>query len=201
MATRLELANEAAYMIGNRTDLLPQLRTFVDRSYREVQTRHDHRILRVSTNFSTAVGTQDYALPGDFWAVRRVKDSTTPRILRQVSPEKWDTLAVEQRSPLAYSIFESRIWLWPTPDAIYNITFRYRRFLPTLADGDSSLLLPEFDDLIVLGAAARAADYLNEHDRALALRRMQRLVSDGLELDESFDLLDRNEPIELVLGD
>ena len=201
MSTKLEICTEAAGIIGGRLDLLPTISRYFDRAYTEAQVSNDARVLRASTAFGTSDGVANYPLPVDFWAVRRVKNNTSPAILKSVSPERYDTLTTQRQSPRAYSIFEGYVWLWPTPDAAYDITLRYRRKLPVLLDEETHLLGPEWDDVLLYSTAARAADSLNEHDRATNLRRIARFYAKQLEDDEAFDLLDRNEGIELVLGD
>jgi hypothetical protein len=188
MATRLAMATEVLHMIGNDDSKLDLCKDWVDRAYAEVQHWRPFRETEASTTFPTVATQANYSLPADFHSVRTVRDSTSrKRRLTRIDQQQYDDQAPTEGPPTHYAIIENELWLVPTPDAIYTILFRYRKNLPTLADGDHHLLPAPWTDIIVLGAAARGLSYYNEDDRASKVRMMQsrtlRLITDPSSLD------------------
>lgn len=197
MSTRLEMATEVVGMLGNKTELLTLAGTWVDRSYSELQLSRPWRNLITTIDFTTDPGTPDYQAAADFYSSLSLRNNDKDTKIQQIGRAKYDRLnqTISATAPSHYAMIGDVIYLWPLPDAVYQLTHRYRRTLPMLADGDSHLYPPIFDDIIVLGAAARGFDYLNEHERSMSVRRMQRLISTQIEQPEALDLLDRDEAV------
>jgi len=193
------MANEVVFHIGNNANHLAQAKLWVDRAYFEVQGSRIFRETQATATVATVIGTVDYALATDFYAILDVKNTTRVKRMTQRSILGFDKLpAATSTAPTDYAIFGTRLYVYPTPDAIYTLTYRYRKNLAALADGDNHLLSSPWTQVIVMRAAAMGFDYLNEIERAQAARVAARsaaaMISDPL----TEDLIDRNEPTSVV---
>lgn len=194
MATRLEMATEVLHMIGNNANDLTLCKSWVDRAYAEVQHWRPFRVTEASTTFPTVATQANYSLPADFHSVRTVRDTTSSKHrLTQIDQQQFDDQDGVPGPPTHYAVLENELWLYPTPGDVYTILFRYRKVLPTLADGDHHLLDAPWTDVIVLGAAARGLDYYNEHDRAGKVRGTQSRIARQITDPTSLDLFDRDQ--------
>lgn len=194
--TRLELATEALYLIGNDSTHLNSMKLWIDRAYDEVQCQRHFRETRATTTFDTVVGTSSYSLPADFRSIYSLRDNTNNRKLVQYSPQRFDLLSQSTSGlPTHYILLGSSLYLWPNPDSIISIQLRYRKILTFATDGTSHALPLQWSDPIILAAAARGLDYLNEHDRAIAVRRSYRYFISILPHTEDDDLIDRDDAV------
>lgn len=102
---------------------------------RKLTRKHRWSHLEVSYTFSTADGTAEYDLPGDF--LRLVDTSTWNRtqqlpVPNGTSPEQWEQFKAHTAAGVVFKvgrIFASQLYLFPTPTAVETIAFAYRSTL------------------------------------------------------------------------
>lgn len=196
--TRAELANEALVLTGNLAGDLTQMKLWVDRAYDEIQClRHFRQTYASPVTFSTVVGTPGYALPADFRSIYTVRDNTSNTRLAQASPQRYDLFSQTQQSiSTHYVVLGESLILWPKPSAIVTIQVRYRKLLTFASDATPHGLPLQWSDAIVMAAAARGLDYRNEHDRAMACRRVVRYYDENLPSLVDEDLIDRDDAVD-----
>jgi hypothetical protein len=127
-----------------------------------------HRALKLSTAdaraiVSTAAGTNVYALPTDY--VSLADDEAIlldTDVLEPVDVSEFDQVPVASGQPRYFALSENLILLYPNPDAVYELTMRYRAVQTLTADGDEPDL--PADQHMHLAWFARAKLYLLTDD-------------------------------------
>jgi len=107
--------------------------------------------------FNTAAGTASYDPPSDFLKVRRLEVDDAMLI-----PLSLDRRMSGSGTPAFYYVYDGKIYLVPTPDAVLGATLWYYKAASTLfADSDTPIIPEQFHRLIVVyavGQAKRKAD-------------------------------------------
>jgi hypothetical protein len=127
-----------------------------------------HRALRMPTTdaraiVSTVAGTNVYALPADFVALHDDEAILYETdVLEPVDISEFDQIPVASGQPRYFALSENLILLYPNPDAVYELTMRYRS-VQTLTDDADEPALPA-DQHPYLAWFARAKLYLFTDD-------------------------------------
>lgn len=111
------------------------------------------------------VGTFEYAEPSECLHILDIAYPAGERRIKPVDLQTFDTYSVSelQGSPLIYTAFKGKIWLWPTPSAADTLKIRYIKNPPVLsAAGDIPVLDKDYLHLLVEYALFRA--YRGEDD-------------------------------------
>jgi hypothetical protein len=127
-----------------------------------------HRALRLPTLdarsiVTTVVGTNVYSLPVDFAAFdddEALLYGTD--VLEPYDISTFDQLEADSGAPTSFALSEDKVLLYPTPDAAYDLTMRYRSVQTLSADGNVPTL--PADQHPILGWYARAKLYLLTDD-------------------------------------
>lgn len=132
------------------------LTSLINKAHRYIATVYPNLSSRVVVTTQTVIGTQDYAVPADCFAVREVWDSTnnvklTKRGERWAAEHKW--LTPTNARPHSYVRFVNVLQLWPPPDGIYNIDMYYQQTIQDMAaDSDVPVIPIPWHDGLVLKA-------------------------------------------------
>jgi len=125
----------------------------------------------VSPSIPTVDGQAYVNAPSDTLRVRHVFDKTTPHKLDWMSipwyvsqDTRADTTA--EGAPLKWSRDGNRIYIFPTPDAVYDLEVWYRRVAADLSASQTTLIGAEWDGAIIALAAYKGHIWLGEYDRA-----------------------------------
>jgi hypothetical protein len=127
-----------------------------------------HRALRLPTTdaraiVSTVAGTNVYALPVDFVSLHDDEAILLDTdVLEPVDISEFDQVPVASGQPRYFALSENLILLYPNPDAVYELTMRYRS-VQTLTDDTDEPVLP-VDQQMHLAWFARAKLYLLTDD-------------------------------------
>lgn len=111
----------------------------------------------------TIVGTQGYSFPADLMRLLNVKyDGNTIGELSQQDVDKFipnaDATAPSRGAPSHYWTYADKINLYPSPDAIKNLTIRYNRFpVAVTIDANPTDVDQKYDNRILDYCHAQAA--------------------------------------------
>jgi hypothetical protein len=143
-------------------------------------------LLEGSFSPTLVAGTSSYAIPVDEVQITSAFDSDTHNPLRQVTRDWIDDRDDVRGAPYAYAQYGGQIILFPTPDRVYPLTFRYAKEAAnvTLDAADVTTVIPDSYAYAVVAFArswlfAKEEDsvqsdfWLGRYDRAL-----QRIKSD-----------------------
>lgn len=75
-----------------------------------------------------------------------------------------------QGTPEEYSRLGGDLFLWPTPDAVYTISVKYRRTLLDLAQTNGPPIPQPWHEFILLGGVMRGFRAMGEYNRSSAIR-------------------------------
>ena len=156
----------------------------INDSYFEVARRFRHRRMQSDETITTVSGTNEYGLPSDYFWMRVVRDETNNENLLSRS-----LAFIQSRNdgvnsqPLYWATEDYNIILSPTPDDAYTIRLWFMARPARLSDpADKSVLEDEWDEIIKLGAEARAFYIMGEYDRQIHAKNLQRtLMNDIIE--------------------
>lgn len=160
---RLELQD-----LGYGTDTIASQNRMLNAAYREIHSQMRWPFLEaVNQSQTTVVGTQTYTPPMSNWrnldAIRISQPyiaNFTPLEYRQpqdLMDEAWVN-PTETATPRAWTMYANQIWLFPTPDDIYQLTYYYIVEPPDMAnDTDVPVVPVAYHDAIISGAVCRMA--------------------------------------------
>jgi hypothetical protein len=145
-----------------------------------------HRAHRLPTQdaraiVSTVAGTNVYSLPADF--VSLVDDEAVlygTDVLEPYDITDFDQLTALSGQPRSFALSENLILLYPNPDAVYELTMRYRAVQTLSADADVPTI--SADRHPDLGWFARAKLYLLADDpdmHAQIMATLPRVMQDA----------------------
>lgn len=161
--TWTELKGEVADWL-NRDDLTTQIPNFI--TYAE--NRFNRELFgperEASSNLSASAET--VALPADFWGIRTVYLSDTPR--RTLQPAALAKLrdmypVASTGKPAHYAIVGANMHLGPVPNGTYTLPISYYQTIPALGSGQASnWVLASHPDLYIRASLAEAFTFLRD---------------------------------------
>lgn len=98
----------------------------------------DLRIFEATSAANTVSGTAAYNLPADFRRLRYVyydPSATADNVALEPldGPEDYDALPTQSGTPTSFTVKNSNIVLWPTPNAVVSLVIAYYRDPATLS--------------------------------------------------------------------
>ena len=142
------------YAKGFGTTRFPvsRVNNFINDGYLMICRRVQYYTQEASYSINTANGTTNYALPAGWGRIRDLWDTVRNVAIIPTSLRMIDNSGVPSNGPPQYYAMDgANIHLWPTPDAIYNLSLRYWS-LPSLLvnDTDVPTLPPDYHKLLWL---------------------------------------------------
>jgi hypothetical protein len=136
---------------------------FLSREFDELLDKYDFDTIETANNaINTVVGTNSIALPGSFGSI--LKLSIQDPVLLTYTPldvmsfdffrQNYTTDSAQNNTPTNYLHSANKIFLWPTPDQIYNILYDIR----TLVGFDAAFgttINPPFHEILMYGGIHR----------------------------------------------
>lgn len=116
---------------------IARVNQYINDGYSLICRRVQYYVDEATQDFSTAVGTTNYALPTDFARVRELRD-TTRGVIQPVGLRQIDaTDSAQNGPPVFYALDAANVHLWPTPDGVYSLELRYWKMpTPLVQDTD-----------------------------------------------------------------
>lgn len=180
--TRRALGLDENDTLGSNTEIDLLLNT----SWWEIADVFKFREKQTSRTFNTVAGTITYAVAADHNATQIIAieddDSDQHIALKPISETEYESLFVDTTAargkPTHYFRRGANIHLYPTPDAVYEMTEYYDKTLSDLASSGDAVSIPQsWHELIWLGAAFRGFLELGDVNKAYAYRKLQGLPS------------------------
>jgi hypothetical protein len=137
-----------------------------------LKRRFDFPELETSTTANTVDGTAYITTPTDAFIIRHLHNDTDDVAMRpmgvldyQNKPDRADTTAED--APTSWVRMGTKLYLYPTPDAVYTIGIHYRKRPALLtAATDVTVLSPEWDEAIVSLAEVQTHMRFHDYDKA-----------------------------------
>jgi hypothetical protein len=188
---------------GNWTaDQIDEIAGYLDAGLRRFETAYDWRFLRVTTTIATVADDYDTTLPDNFgymlgdltfatvdngWDRIRLVTEDEIRKLRQ-SPTnttgKPKFAAVRPRTTDGTTGQRFEIIYWPTPDAIYTLSYQYRILTSQLSSGApypyGGMLHAETIKAAIMAEAERTSD----DEEGVHEAKYQKLLAQSIMVDQ-----------------
>lgn len=111
---------------------------YINDGYQLIASRVDYYVDDAIFGFPTVAQSPQYPLPTDFARVREFSDSTDRIPLQAVAIEQIDESPIVYGRPAWYAIVGATVIVYPFPDGVYNMAFRYWKTpTPLAADTDT----------------------------------------------------------------
>jgi hypothetical protein len=173
-----EIRDEVTEGLGNRTELTTaNYNRFINLSYLHVSRPaiHPHYELRQSENITLLAATRAYPYDTSWRGTRSLYNSTLEYLLHPEDIQDQDARSVTTVArPSHYAIEGINIVLSqiPNADAAGDVlVHRYwQRPILLVADGDTTVISPDWDEVIIAGALYRGWRRLNQHERMVEAR-------------------------------
>lgn len=196
--TFLEIQNAIAAILSNQLTLsttsnptLAQVKEKINEYYRNVFQKQPWKWAYDQATFDTAAGTKRVTFPdnvqkvwaleiqGNNWYLQYVPNNKFFRAY----PGAWQTMGNNQ--PYVYtdappaSNNALQIDLFPTPDNTYTVYYQFQKRLTSLsADGDYSIIPPEYENLLIYGPAKDLLARLADNRAAYYEAEFKKIMSD-----------------------
>jgi hypothetical protein len=146
----------------------------------------DWHSLYATQTFNTADGTDEYALASDFGRTIDLIDTTSNRVLLEVSGRELDESDPDEdstSSPKYFMVRGSNYMFRPIPDGVYSIKDRYWKVPATLATNAATSDLPiECEICLLYWAWSEVLGYLNDFDKSDRVRlEYERLLKSAIQ--------------------
>jgi hypothetical protein len=161
----------SAWMLRSTSDAVvtaAQVKTYIQLAEAELNRELRIRELEADVALPT-VTAQDYVtLPSDFKRISSFEyDDNSANLdqigTRQELKRKWGN---SEEQPLEYAIFGSKIFMGPTPDAIYTTHLYYFTAIPALSDGNATnAILTAYPDAYLYGAVRQGCMQISSKDK------------------------------------
>ncbi len=152
-------------MTTDRVVTSDQVQNYISLCESELNRELRVRELEESTTLST-VATQDFVnLPSDFRKVGSIYHLSSPFDIKTLPTIKDLKIKYSTRSerPCEATIYGTKIYLGPTPNAIYDINLDYYKEITALSDlNTTNVILTRYPDVYLYGAIRHA--YINTRD-------------------------------------
>lgn len=102
-----------------------RLASYINDGYNLIVRRTNYYIDEASQTIATVAGTATFPLPGNFARARSLLDTDRQAELLSVGLREIDRSAVTTGTPNFYAFDGQNVHLWPTPDGVHNLLFRY----------------------------------------------------------------------------
>ena len=181
----------------------------VNQAYKQLTSSHRLPIieksftfpqLHVNTTSSTVDGQAYINVPDYTLRIRHVFDNTS-KVKLDWMPVSWyvgqtdRSTAASEGAPQKWTRDGGRIWLWPTPDAVYSLEVWYRRTVADLSSSQVTLIGAEWDPAILALAAYKGHLWMGDYEKVKADKEEYLDIVTGLIGVYNREEQDRNEHI------
>lgn len=141
----------------------PLTKRWLNDAQQEAVIQSEFRTQETVASYKTVSGEEALALPEDFSRFIELSKPEVTELLRPVSRQEFDVFTASTGRPVVYVISSDEIFLYPTPDAVYEISLRYWRLPQDMTkDADLPEIPAQYHDLLVAYAMSKA--YAREND-------------------------------------
>lgn len=169
------LLSEVTARLGNRQGITARTLVWLNYAYQELllSPRFNFYELDFTQLFNTVNTIAEYTLSdviaGDnLWYIVDVRDNTNNRIINQRFIKDYDRLVVTSGQPVRYYRFGDSLFLDPTPNAIYEISIRYKIRPQDLVSAGIALIEREWDEILVVMTVIKGLQAFKQWDEANA---------------------------------
>ena len=174
-----EFQNKLRFEIGMRDDVDTDytnvsLGGWVNAAYIDLTSREDLYFpeLEATTTDSTADGTDYIDTPSDVLIIRTIWDSSSDVKLSAISLNDYVGTtgradSTQRGAPADWIRHGSKIYLVPTPDAVYGITIYYRKRVTPLSGSGTTSVGAEWDEVILKTAVVQSLRRLKRYEEAV----------------------------------
>lgn len=210
-STFLELQQAVGAILFNQTaasantfPTLTQVKAKINQVYRNIFQKQPWKWAYGQSTFNTVAGTHLVTLPDNVQKIWALQIQGNNWYLQYVPnnkffrgyPGAWSTMGNNQ--PYIYtdappaSNNALQIDLFPTPDAVYTVSFQFEKRLTALsADGDYSIIPPEYENAIIYGAAMDLLAQLADNRASYYAGEFKKIMSDmWLNEERNLDYMD-----------
>lgn len=143
------------------------VRRWLNQAQRRAVIESEIRTQEASDEISTEAGTLSYQMPSDFAREIDFVETESKRPLTPADLREFDTFPSSTGRPSAYTVIGSQLALYPTPDAVYPLVFRYWK-LPQdmVSDTDTPEIPVQYQELLTAFALKKAFQKENDWQEA-----------------------------------
>ncbi|MGD9581589.1 MAG: hypothetical protein AB7V50_09470 [Vampirovibrionia bacterium] len=165
---------EAQFSGDNIDPIIDRIKDWTNEVYIEICNSGYWRFLETEASFSSVPAQETYSLANDCITNRiiNVREMKTPSLLTRIDFKNLDKLypdtSITASGTPSYYYFENNnISLFPVPDSVMTIKYRYYKTVTELSDSTDLPLIPEHWKWVwVNGVLLRANQYLQDQSLA-----------------------------------
>lgn len=167
MSTYLELQDEVLSHQFSDTKYRDYIKQWLNEAQEYIALQTDLRGEEDTQPITTVAGTATVALDSDFARHISLRNTLDRNFLRRVSTKEIDDLPSSSAKPSVFTVVNSNLVLYPTPDAAYPLELRYYRLPVDMAvNGDTPDIPATYHHLLVRYALIRCYQRENDYEAA-----------------------------------
>ena len=181
---RLGVTRPLGVNVGGTQMPTDQVDLYLNRAFWEIQNKYPLRERQAISTFLTTIGVRNYDVSFPTESVDHIAITEKSsgqgqhypliQITRDVYEQKYADTEDQWDIPVEYVREACIVRLWPTPDDEYTITIRRNVALTDLSSIQSSSIIPQvWDEIIVMGGLWRACVDLGDVARANFFKSLQ----------------------------
>lgn len=156
---------------GSNVDpIVDRIKDWTNEVYIEICNSGYWRFLETQSSFNTVVGQESYSLASNCQVNRiiDVRETVTPTLLNRIDFKDIDntypdTSQTTNNKSWYYYFFNNMIYLYPIPDSIFTVKYRYYKTVSELANATDIPAIPEqWKWVWINGILIRANQFLQD---------------------------------------
>lgn len=165
--TFLELQEEVLSHQFSAAKYRDLVKAWLNQGQRRSVIESEIRTQEASDEFSTEANVSSYTLPTDFSREIDFYNTETHELLIPVGVRDYDSFPTSTGRPYTYTVVGNKLVLYPTPDGVYPLAFRYWK-LPSdmVNDTDTPEIPVQYHELLIAYAMKKA--FQREDDLQMA---------------------------------
>ena len=165
LATYSDLQTSVANFL-HRSDLTSVIPDLITLAETNINGDLDARLQDTKTSVSTVASTDYITLPTDLINIRHVSVETDPvYTLIYMTPDQFEKSYPTTATgiPNNYTVIGDKMYLGPTPDAVYGVDIIYKAKVPALSiTNTTNYILTNYPNVYLYGALSEAAVYIKD---------------------------------------
>jgi hypothetical protein len=158
---------------GSTVDpFVDRIKDWTNEVYLDICNSGYWRFLESSASFNTVIGQESYSLANDCLPDRiiSIRETSTPAILyrtdfKLIDVTQPDTSTMTNNTPISYYFFKNNLYLYPVPNSVITIRYRYYKIVTELVNPTDVPAIPEqWKWVLVNGILVRANQYLQDQN-------------------------------------
>lgn len=165
-----DIKTEIKVKLSQRDDIDVVIQNAIFNAYQDIATIFHHYELETSGNVTLVVGQRSYDLATLLPALRVILSVRNTTLGKKITKTDWrvfdEMSSYSSGPPSRYARFGDTLEFDTLPATAHVVAVKYAKKVTAFSGSSKSVLLPEWDEAILLGSIYRVLERIDENDKA-----------------------------------